>query len=68
LHILYDRRALPLPGTRIGPYEILAPIGAGGWSRAKPSHSTSPVDRCPLTEALAIAAQIADALTVRATG
>jgi len=40
-------------GTRLGPYEIVAPIGAGGMGE---------VLGLPLDEALPIAKQIADAL------
>ena len=40
MHILYDRRALPLPGTRLGPYEILAPIGAGGMGEVYRARDT----------------------------
>src|SRR5437667_338747 len=48
-------------GARLGPYEIIAPIGAGGMGEVYKARDTRP-GPMPLAEALPIARQIAEAL------
>jgi hypothetical protein len=31
----------PASGTKLGPYEILSPLGAGGWGRKTEDFSTA---------------------------